>query len=218
MRKLSKHNIKLSFSLLELIFSIILLTYLVTLFIPKDNTTKLNLAADKIVLYLKYTRYIAMIDDKYNINDPLWFRERYTLKFQNCSKKVGGLYFIVYSDTNHKGSPNKSECLKDPITNKYLYSHYDCEASYDESKHILLTKEFNIVDVDISCNETTTLGQVSFDKSGEVYSKLGTSENDINKYKIKEKCNIRIYDINKNSINITIEPETGYIEKRTINL
>ena len=204
---------KKSFSLIEILFIIVLIAIITSLFIPKNNFSKLHQAADKIILYLKYTRYIAMIDNKYNINDDMWYKERWTLKFQNCSKKVGGLYYVVFSDSNHKGSPNKSECLKDPVTNKYLYSHYDCEASKDESKYILLTKEFGINKVEVSCNSTSTLGQISFGSDGKIYSRLGTKPQDIDKYKITETCYIDMYDILNNKITVAIEPDTGYIHK-----
>ncbi len=205
---------KQSFSLLELIFAIVLISIVISQLIPKNNFSKLNLAADKIILYLKYTRYIAMIDNKYNINDDMWYKERWTLKFQKCSKNVGGLYYIVFSDKNHKGSPNKTECLKDPITNKYLYSHYDCEAGKDESKYILLTKEFGVTNIEISCNSTSTIGQISFGNDGKVYSRLGTIPDDISKYEIKDTCYINMYDEQENKITIVIEPETGYIHKQ----
>ena len=204
---------RVAFSLIELIFAIVLISIILSSFIPKNNFSKLNLAADKIILYLKYTRYIAMIDNKYNINDEMWFRERWTLKFQNCSKDIGGLYYVVFSDKNHGGGINKGECLKDPITNKYLYSHYDCEASENESKYILLTKEFGVTKIDISCNSTSTIGQISFDYNGKVYSRIGTNSNDISKYEIKDICYINMYDIQKNMITIAIEPSTGFIYK-----
>jgi len=208
------NNFKKSFSLLELIFAMVLISIATSQFIPKKNLSKLNLAANKIILYLKYTRYIAMIDNKYDINDEMWFKERWTLKFQKCSQSIGGLYYVIFSDINHKGSPNKkTECLKDPISNKYLYSNYDCEASKDESKYILLTKEFGVTNIDISCNTTSTIGQISFGNDGKIYSRLGTNPENVDKYEIKDICYINMYDIQENKITIAIEPVTGYIHK-----
>ncbi len=204
---------KKSFSLLELIFTIVLISIATSYLIPKDNLSKLNLATDKIVLYLKYTRYIAMLDNKYDPNDDMWFKERWTLKFQKCSQSIGGLYYVIFSDINHKGSPNKSECLKDPLTNKYLYSHWDCEAGKDESKYILLTKEFNITKVEISCNSTSTIGQISFGNDGKIYSRLGTQPEDIDKYEIIDICYINLFDAKENKKTIAIEAQTGFIHK-----
>jgi hypothetical protein len=202
-----------AFSLIELIFSIVLISIILTQLVPQNNTSNLNLIANKLILYLKYTRYIAMIDNKYDSNDNYWYKERWTLKFKNCSKKIGGFYYVIFSDKNHKGSPNKTECLKDPITNKYLYSNYDCVASQNESKYILLTKEYGVSKIDISCNKTSTLGQIIFSLDGKIYSKQSYIKSDIDKYEIKEPCNIILYDNKQNTKTIVIEPNTGYIHK-----
>jgi len=202
---------KKSFSLLELLFIIVIIAIVSLSFFPKNIKNDLNLAASKIIIHLKNTRFQAMIDNKFNHDDEFWFRERWTLKFQNCQKSIGGLYYVVYSDTNHGGHINKGETLKDPLTQKWLYSNYDCEASSNESKDILLTKEYGVTKVNISCNNTSTIGQLSFGYDGQVYTKLGTKSIDTYKYLLKETCNISLYDKSNNKVTISIEPNTGYI-------
>ena len=155
-----------------------------------------------------------MLDNKFKHDDEFWFRERWTLKFQNCSKSVGGLYYVVYSDSNHGGHINKSETLKDPLSQKWLYSNYDCDASFDESKDILLTKEYGITKVDLSCNSTSTIGQLSFGYDGKVYTRLGTKATHTYKYELKEQCVLTLYDKSNKNVSIIIEPYTGYIHKR----
>jgi len=207
---------KKSFSLIEIIFSIALISIIISQLIPKNNFSNIDLATDKLVMYLKYTRYTAMNDNRYNINDDMWFRERWTLKFQKCSKNIGGLYYVIYSDKNHGGGINKSECLKDPLTNKYLYSGYDCNAGQNESKYILLTKEFGITNIDVSCNSTSTIGQITFDHNGSVYSRISTNSIKINQYKLDKECYIDIYNIRNEKRTIVIEAYTGYIHKNKL--
>lgn len=199
---------KKSFSLLELIFTIILISIIITVAIPKKNISKLNLARDRILINLSYTRYIAHIDDKFDIKDNEWEKKRWTLKFQHCSSTVGGLYYTIYSDKSG-GSAHfkKVDCLKDPLTNKYLYSNSDCVASYDESKYILLTKEYGIDKIEVSCNTTSAIGQISFGYDGKIYSQLGS-----NIKEILEPCEIKLYDKNS-TLSIKIYPKTGFIEK-----
>ncbi len=204
-------NSKRSFSLIELLFIIVIISIVSLAFFPKHIKSDLPQAANKIIIHLKNTRYQAMIDNKFNHDDEFWFRERWTLKFQNCQKSIGGLYYVVYSDSNHGGHINKSETLKDPLTQKWLYSNYDCDASSNESKDILLTKEYGVTKVDISCNNTSTIGQLSFGYDGQVYTKLGTKRNDTYKYMLTETCNITLYDKSNKKVTILIEPNTGYI-------
>lgn len=158
---------------------------------------------------LNYTRYISHIDNKFDISKPLWFQERWTLKFKNCNKTIGGLYYLVYSDTNHGGRVNKNECLKEPLTNRYLYSNGCVKDSVnDKSKYVLLSKEYGVTKVDVSCYRGSGLGYISFGYDGKVYSYLGT-----NPKEITTPCKINLYDKHNNMATIIIEPKTGYIYK-----
>jgi len=203
---------KKSFTLLELIFVISIIAIITSQVTLKNNISKLKLAKQQIILHLKYLRYIAMIDNKYDNTDPLWFRERWTLKFLNCNKNIGGLYYVIYSDKNQNGHISKNETLKDPLTNNYLYS-YQCKEDnlYDKNNLVLLTKKYGIKDIKISCNDTSSVGQISFDSSGEAYSRLSTKNNDIKKYRLKSNCIIEIYDKNSKEM-IVINANTGFIE------
>ncbi len=159
------------------------------------------------MLYLQYTRYISFIDDKYEYNNLEYKKKLWTLKFQNCSKNIGGLYFVIYSDNDISTAHfKKTDCLKDPLTNKYMYSNNDCNANQDESKYILLTKQYGIKKVYLSCNTTSTIGQISFNSNGSIYSSLGSDPQEIIK-----RCYLYLYDKNDHNITITIEPKTGYI-------
>jgi len=201
---------KKSFSLLEIILVISLIAVVIVVSLPKLSISKLELATDKILIYLNYTRYTAMIDNKYSIDDNEWEKKRWTLKFQNCSNEEDGLYFVVYSDESGGTAHfKKEETLKDPLNNKYLYSGYDCIPNNNESSDIILKKKYGIVDVDISCNTTATIGQISFGEDGKIYSQLGT-----NIESITQPCSIKLTDSNNNSSTIIIEPNTGYIHKQ----
>jgi len=200
---------KRGFSLIEIIFVIAILAIVGSMIIPKNNLSKLDLATKKIITYLNYTRYIAHIDNKFDINDKEWEKKRWTLKFQNCSNSQDGIYFTIYSDTDGGTAHyKKSDCLKDPTTNKYLYTTYSCQPKADESQYTLLTKKFGVVKVEVSCNTTSTIGQISFGYDGKIYSSLGE-----NIKQITSPCKITLFDRKGRSKTIQIEPNTGYIHK-----
>lgn len=98
---------KKSITLLEIIFVLLVLTIIYTVSLPKKIDSKLQQATDYLLIYLNYTRYLALIDNKYDYNDNLWFRKMYRLRFENCASNVGGLYFIVFSDENKSGQAKK---------------------------------------------------------------------------------------------------------------
>lgn len=192
---------------MEVLIVLVILSIIASLSYYKQHSSDLQLATQKIILYLNYTRYISHIDNKKDSQDQEWQKKLWTLKFQNCSSKIGGLYYVVYSDTSGGTSHfKKTECLKDPTSNKYLYSNYDCDASSDESKYILLTKEYGVTKVELSCNTTSSIGQISFGYDGRIYSSLGD-----NPKEIISPCRLTLYDKDDNNNSIVIEPKTGYI-------
>ncbi|WP_198305113.1 type II secretion system protein [Arcobacter vandammei] len=203
---------KKSSILFELTLILAILSIIYSLFIPKTNQNRLQELKNRVELYLKQTRYQALIDDKYDENEDLWHKRRWTMKFFRCRESVGGIYFSIYSERNDTGHPNQKESLKDPLTNKYLYNNNFCKDSVENSKYTLLTKNYNIKTVDVSCNNTDSLGQISFGSDGRVYSKLSSNFSEKYDYEIKKPCKIKFMAENNDSFEITILPKTGFVE------
>jgi hypothetical protein len=131
--------VKKSFSLLELIFIILIVSIVASQSNIRNNLSKLQLAKQQLLLHLKYTRYIAMLDEKYDYDDEEWYKKRWNLKFLNCRESIGGIYYVIYSDNDKDGHIDKEESLKDPLTNNHIYS-FQCtkDSLYDKSKFVLL--------------------------------------------------------------------------------
>ena len=208
---------KKSFSLLEIILVISLIGFLYTMFLPKTKINHIDELSSKLSLYLTHLRYKALIDDKYDSKDSLWHKKRWTIKFLRCRESVGGIYYTIYSDKNKSGHPSAEDSLEDPLTNKNIYTSNICNENSLNSKYVLLTKEFGISDVQISCNETTSLGQLSFGSDGEIYSKLSAFNNESNEYKIDKPCSIKLISKENNSREIVIYPNTGYNKQIKVN-
>jgi type II secretory pathway pseudopilin PulG len=203
---------KKSFSLLELVVVISLIAFLYTIFLPKNKINYLNEFTNRISLYLSYTRYIALINDKYDLDDSLWHKKRWTLKFFRCRDDEDGIYYSIYSDKNKTGHPSIEDSLKDPLSGKNIYSSNYCKENSSNSKYVLVTKEFGITDVQISCNDTSSLGQLSFGNDGKVYSKLSAYENESFEYEITEPCNIKFISKDGKSSDLVLFPKTGYVK------
>lgn len=201
---------KSAFSLYEVIFIIIIVGILSTLSTPTKKITNLEILALQIKEHIWLTRLKAMSDNIYtHQNKDIWHKSRWSIKFMNCDSSVGGIYYVVYKDENLKGSPNKTECVVDPVSKKYLYSNNDCVATEDEDHRILITKEYDISKIIVSCNQTTTIGQLAFGRFGEVYTKLSDSSTD---NLLKEDCFIDLYNKNNIKKRIQISHITGIPE------
>ena len=205
---------KKSFSLLEIVLTILLISFIYTIFLPKNKINYIDEVTTRIQLYISYVRYKALIDDKFDLEDSLWHKKRWTIKFFRCRESVGGIYYSIYSDNNKSGHPSIEDSLKDPLTKKNIYSSNSCEENSSNSKYVLLTKSFGITDVQISCNDTTSLGQLSFDSDGKVYSKLSNKDNESNEYEIKNPCYLKFISEDGQNKEIVINSNTGYITRK----
>ena len=203
---------KKSFSLLEIIVTISLIALLYTIFLPKNKINYLDELVNRIELYISLTRQKALLDDKYDLKDKLWHKKRWTIKFFRCQESEGGIYYSIYSDENKSGHPSIKDTLKDPLNGKNIYSSNTCKENNLNSKYVLLTKEFGIIDVQMSCNSTTSLGQLSFGSDGKIYSKLSAYENEASKYEITQPCSIKFISKENKSKEIILFPSTGYIK------
>lgn len=201
---------KKSFSILELVVVTSLLALLYTLFLPKNKINYLDELTNRIELYISYTRQKALIDEKYDLKDSTWHRKRWTIKFFRCRESEGGIYYSIFSDNNKSGHPSAEDSLKDPLSGKNIYSSNQCKENSSNSKYVLLTKNFKITDIQISCNSTTSLGQLSFGSDGKVYSRLSTNENESDEYEITQPCSIKFVSKDENSKEIILFPKTGY--------
>lgn len=202
---------KKSFTLLELILVITLLGVLYSFFKPKINDNRLEEATNRLFIYLKQLRYQSLIDDKYQSDNSLWFKQRWSLKFFRCRQDVGGIYYVVYSDKNQTGQPSVEDSMKDFLTSKNIYSSNFCKKTEQNSEYVLLTQEFGVEDVKLSCNETSSLGQLSFGEDGFVYAKLSNYENEQSLYKIEKNCTLELINSEKTSRKINVNGKNGYI-------
>ena len=205
---------KKSYFLLEIVLTISLIAFLYTFFVPKNKINNLEELTNRISLYLSYVRFKALINDKFDLDDNLWHKKRWTIKFLRCRESEDGIYYTIYNDKNKSGHPNAENSIKDPLTRKNIYSSNYCKENNSNSKYVLLTKIFGITDVNISCNETTSLGQLSFGSDGKVYSKLSNYENESNEYEIKEPCSIKFVQKDGKNREIVIFPDTSYSKIR----
>jgi hypothetical protein len=69
-------------------------------------------------------------------------------------------------------------------------------------------KSFGITNVQLSCNDTSSLGTLIFGGYGQVYTTF--DKDDPEKYQLKQSCILTLSDKDGNTKDIVIEPN-GYI-------
>jgi prepilin-type N-terminal cleavage/methylation domain-containing protein len=217
---------KKAFTMMELIFVIVVIGILAAVVIPRTGTNKLREAALQVVSHIRYTQHLAMVDDKFDANkvdsagDIKWFKERWQIMFANTAGSGDTWSYMIFSDSlgDSTGTPDVNEHAVNPLdSSKFLTGGYSAgNIAYDDSR---ATKEFNIgrkygitnVLFSNSCSVSGTT-RIAFDHLGRplrgAFQSYGSAYPAANRL-ITSQCTVTLTD-GSDSIVIAIEPETGY--------
>ena len=216
---------KKAFTLLELVFVIVIIGILATFIIPSTKTNPVQEAAIQLVSHIKYTQHLAMMDDKFNAADSEWYKTMWQIRFTNGSDGSDGMIaYAIFSDwkNTHTSHPELDELAKDPLSGDVITGgvtnaiHYLSDGVYSKAN---LGATYGILDLDFSssCNNSM---RISFDHLGRPNNmelSSSTSYVDAMSELITQTCSISICSVADCSLasdgqkaTILIEPETGY--------
>lgn len=199
---------RFAFTLLELVFVIIVIGILAVLAMPNFSTNPLQQAAEQVASHIRYTQHLAMTDDKFDPNDPTWWRERWQIRFRLF---MGDYGYVIFSDRNQNRNSNQvnpQEIAIDPQSSEFLNGFLNYPAGN-------LTQEYGITNVVSSCltNDGTLVatnqGAIVFDNVGRPYSGVSNAASAA-QYVLAADCTITLTHPDGNAV-IRIRPETGYV-------
>jgi prepilin-type N-terminal cleavage/methylation domain-containing protein len=225
---------KKAFTMLELVFVLVVIGILAAVMLPEIKSTKLREAAIQVVSHIKYTQHLAMVDDKFDSNDADWYKERWTIRFKKdlvynllapatTYSKVWS--YSIYSDKSHDGNPNLSEMARNPLNeNQYLSGGYNDTLHLNDEKSMKkmrLGTSYGINEISFSGGCRANILYIYFDHLGRPFNSMNT----INPYEaaatgwhkmLTSACKISLCEGSCNGtssdteIVISIHPETGY--------
>lgn len=207
---------RFAFTMLELVFVIIVIGILAVLAMPDFRSNQLQQAAEQVAAHIRYTQHLAMVDDKFDPTDPLWFRENWQIEFTSTASNV---WYKIYADTDHNGNCDviNKEAATDPLNNVTLDGNSDITD---------LKKRFSITRVTFSpsCSGRNnnsgglptggTGKELSFDAIGRPYFYITSAtplNSNIYAYLLTSDCNITLSHPTEGNATLTIRPETGYV-------
>ncbi|QPH95057.1 type II secretion system protein [Campylobacter concisus] len=218
---------KRAFTMIELIFVIVVVGILAAIMIPKLNRNASREAANQILTHIRYTQHLAMQDDKYSITEKGWAKQRWTIAF--AKDKVDGCSvdknneltwkYSVFFDKSLNGNINsESEVANDIYKSGKLLSGGWSSGIVTEAtckkwnKELNLGKRFGIASVDFKdgCNGMQT---IIFDEMGRPMRVASTTSGGAKRpydRLLKKDCSITITDKRGNQTTITIEKESGF--------
>jgi type II secretory pathway pseudopilin PulG len=218
---------KKSFTLLEVIFVIVVIGILSSMIIPKLGSDKLSEASHQVISHIRYTQHLAMNNDKYNASDSNWYKKRWQFIFgkslNNSGKDTNDKQaYTIFSDTSNTstGKPDflnidNTEIAIDPSnTNKVLSGGYSGTLDWEDkhaNKSLNLGLTYGITNMQLSggCSNK----RIVFDHMGRPMdgdsSSLTSPYNSARLVTHNDPC-ILTLSSPQGSVSIKIEAETGY--------
>jgi len=232
MKKPSQNYLyKSAFTMLELVFVIVIIGILAATIIPQTKTNPLQEAAIQVASHIKYTQHLAMMDDRYDANNldsntkkSKWYKERWQLVFTSSIYSGGAEAYTIFSDTikNSTGGANEDEIARNPENSAQIMTGgYSSTAAvnYTNPNFIGMEKlnignSYGVTSVKFSggCSGK----RISFDHLGRPFKgsqssmKSPYNSNSGSQRLIKTECHIKLSN-GSDTVIINIQPETGYV-------
>ena len=211
---------KKAFSMIELLFVIVIVGILSFALAPSFDNTKTLEAANQIISHIRYTQQLALNDDQFNPDDANWYKKMWRISF--ISKGTGDdkkWYYAVWRDDARDNTGNLNsikEVAPDPgAPGKYLYNVFSNgkpDTNPNNNPKLDLTSSFGIKKIEFGGFKGTGTGSQTlvFDELGRVYSNSSADKSYDNKHDSVAAIQLTGDGGDEDSITIMIQPETGY--------
>ena len=200
---------KKAFTMIELIFVIVVIGILAAVVMPRSGSNKLQEAATQVVSHIRYTQHLAMIDDKFDSNDSTWFRERWQIRFRRNSGSSG---YVIFSDSiTTQGNVNNGEEAVDPLSKQRMNGHNGWSNGDLTVKYGIFGDDSGIVQSCFTADGslvTSNRGVFVFDHLGRPYSGVSNAASPTD-YLMTTNCDINLTSA-EGTVTIRVHPETGY--------
>ena len=190
-----------AFTMIELIFIIVVVGILAAVAIPRVERNGLIEAADQLASHIRYTQQLAMGDNKFSATDPNWHRKLWKIQFNGTS-------YSIWHDDNANNRQEANEYAVDPMNPaKLLTSAGNGTTLAQQNRKLDLGRTYSITNIVISgcANNPNHIG---FDLKGRpmmvanapLYSTL-----------YRTACTITLTNDAGETAQIFVQPETGYV-------
>jgi len=206
---------KNAFTMLELVFVIVVLGILAALTLPRLDRDLKQEAADNLLSAFRYTQHLALSDDRHEFDDPKWQQRFWHIYFGTCEGKP---FYVIGTDDDKDGANNSriefSESAIDPATGKHMWGKdgndcYGGQPQSDISPTVFVGKTYGITDINGTGGCTHSF--LGFDHLGRPYaSSFTTSTTPDNSGYMSSDCTYNFTMSDGTQFAIKIIKETGY--------
>ncbi|QFR48639.1 type II secretion system protein [Sulfurimonas lithotrophica] len=206
-----------AFTLLELVFVIVVIGILAAAIIPRVNTDRLHEAAIQVVSHIRYTQHLAMNDDKYDDTNQSWYKGRWQFQYNT---NVGTIQwpYTIYSDISHTGNANANgEIAVNPLNKSKLLTGgaagFIIAGNSRRTEKMALGDTYGISNMNLSGGCAGVAQRISFDHMGRPMrgnpSSLVSAYETTRLIPSNNPCILTLTS-SEGNVSIRIEGETGY--------
>jgi len=201
-----------AFTMLELVFVIIVLGILTALALPRLDRDFKQGAMDKVLAAIRYTQHMALTDFRHAFDNALWQRSFWQISFRSCANNTG-MFYMIGSDKNYNGAIGRDEAAMDTISKKPMFwlTANECANGGDGtvSEDIFLTTKWNITGI-AGAGGCAGAQYIGFDHLGRPHVNfLGSNSPNYSSY-MRQTCTFTFTMADGDSFQIQIQPESGY--------
>jgi len=208
---------KKAFTMIELVFVIVVIGILAAVMIPSTRTNPLQEAAIQMLSHIRYTQHLALIDDKFDATDLNWNKGRWQLVFAFAGTAVDNKpSYTIFSDgPTYGGDASSGEMAKNPENvNQVMTGGHTgnvnltvTDSGFIGMKKMNLGRSYGVTSI-LRTGGCPNLFHLTFDELGRPMSGTHTTTTNTHTL-ITSDCNITLSD-GTNNVTITVRPETGY--------
>lgn len=195
---------RFAFTMIELVFVIIVIAILAVLAMPNFNRDLLHEASEQVAGHMRYTQHLAMNDNKFDDNNGTWYQSWWRLRLYE-SGTPDNYYYTVFSDKDQNGNADygtgKTEVAVDPL--KHINLHVS-----NDNNDMDLTGKFGITGVVSTCDAVGNI-DIFFDNLGRPYTHSVAGANPYASL-LHNDCTITLTAGTRTAV-ITLRSETGYV-------
>jgi prepilin-type N-terminal cleavage/methylation domain-containing protein len=209
---------KSAFTMIELVFVIVILGILASLAMGRMERDLTQEASSTILSHIRLAQQLALNDNKHRSdNDSKWQTAYWRFEYEKCDNSNRYIY-RVGSDRDLSGGLNKIEAAIDPVNGKYIWADGACDnfddLSSDESRDVYLYGRFGVEHISHSSSKGSCTAQnIGFDFLGRPHVGIKTykTNNSSNFQKLMTKDCILTFTMSDGTkFKIKIEVETGH--------